>query len=86
MCVCVLARTRVLAEAAKRLEHGIHSMCATPSGYMVRVGQKRRAIAALGVGMDTGTGVRDGERDDDGKEIMAALHGSVEGWHKGRIQ
>ncbi|KAG8214332.1 P-loop containing nucleoside triphosphate hydrolase protein [Butyriboletus roseoflavus] len=80
----VEGRTLVLADAAKKLEHAIHLMCATPSGYQTRVAQKRQAIASLDVDKGNG-GAKNGAREDEDEdvgEVMDALRGGVEWWHK----
>lgn len=64
-------------------------MCATPSGYEVRVAEKRRAIASLDVNEGRRKGkAKDSEKngarsdeDEDVGEVMDALRG-VEWWHK----
>ncbi|KAI9568465.1 P-loop containing nucleoside triphosphate hydrolase protein [Boletus coccyginus] len=83
----VEGRTLVLADAAKKLEHAVHIMCATPSGYGIRVVQKRRAIVSLVVGKGKARAKdskKDGARDEDEDEddVMEALRGGVETWHK----
>jgi len=78
-------RTLVLADAAKKLEHAVHIMCATPSGYGIRIVQKRRAIVSLVVGKGKATAKaskKDGARDEDVEDVMEALRGGVEWWHK----
>lgn len=67
-------RTLVLAEGAKRLEHAIHIMCATPSGYEERVVRAQRVIMNAAKGVD--------KRNDAVKEVMECLRQGVEWWHK----
>lgn len=80
-------RTLVLADAAKRLEHAVHMMCATPPGHGERIVQKRRAIASLVLNKGKAratcsekSGVQ--EENEDIEEIMEALRGGVGAWHK----
>lgn len=77
-------RTLVLANAAKKLEHAIHIMCATPSGYQARVAQKRLAIASLHVdnGKARAKNGAQSDEDEDVGEVMDALRGGVEWWRK----
>ena len=87
MVICFCCRTLVLADAAKKLEHGVHIMCATPSGYGERVVQKRGAIMSLVVGKEK-SGARVNNKngalgeDEDVGEVMEALRGGVEWWYK----
>ena len=64
-------------------------MCSTPSGYRVRIVQKRGAIMSLVV--DKGkamvkagrnNGALDEDKDEDVGEVMEALRGGVGWWHK----
>lgn len=80
-------RTLVLADAAKELEHGIYILCATPSGYAVRMLQKRRALASLvtDMGKVRAKAIENGgfqDEDVDVEEVMKALRGGVQWWHK----
>ena len=93
MVMWLCCRTLVLADAAKKLEHGIHVMCSTPSGYRVRIVQKRGAIMSLAVnkGKAGAKANKDGapDEDEDVGEVMEALRGGVEWWrrmHKGNIR
>jgi hypothetical protein len=83
--IWVCRRTRVLADAAKTLEHGIHNMCATPSGYGERLVQKRGAIMSLVVGEGTSRAEANAKKgaldeDEDVGEVMEALRGGVAKW------
>ncbi|KAH0826214.1 P-loop containing nucleoside triphosphate hydrolase protein [Lanmaoa asiatica] len=79
-------RTLVLADAAKKLEHGIQMMSSTTPGYETRVMQKRRAIASLermARDKNSGKNGAPSDEDEDVEEVMDALRGGVEWWwHK----